>query len=1398
MTSKALEVNIACSKVDVTVDSRYLVLEEILRDYDGARKGLKTLLEELCHPYRNWGYIVKEARSYALNYFHLLITHQKAPEAIRIYIDIFLKALETSNNEEVQKNAVDNLLFFVQKILKDSGSQLPRIVSILDSTFDRIANYPPETFTLFASSFYQLNKLGMIYAQRLEQDSNFGPFNRLLSRYFDFTYSYWLSQDDPLDWFRKELGVDIKTDRLNNIFGPITHKTIREHQLQLTEILKRSDPNSWESLKEMLSLPGYGQIVSLYKQVPSRLAELEKQNGQGRLMKLVFLLHIMNIEGLASVHEDTLREINRTMGFLISNEELPVIYKYLDKTFTILKTSSVKYATTSLNCVLNMGKAVYRTDESDLVDFFIESVVSLGFQAPRIRGVGDDWQGRSNPFHIQNVRTWMELVELKPKWSKKLLSSLIIYLALTGVFIKDTDLFPRDITRFLNSDLRPVYNLAKQLLRLFPTFFNDIGAEGKLRDISTRIDEVCLRKDPLVHFLRKQSHVESSNQTIALIEGVLEFWKTKKKAAVQMYVPPHIYEQVQEKGPYIEGVHRVLNALLKIEGISKVDELLHIDETSIREKLGEIRGVTEVDYDRVQMAISFYKLLYQKYYFVFTEMEAYLSQLQASGIPDLNELHEALGEKSKQKKLSRLLSYLAKLKDIILSPNGFEIKEDIYRKRHFTVDIPSMYGSYHELKFDALGLSLRIESLANVLFEELVAGLDLEFITRETISQIYEYLTLFENALRLDGIGSLEVARQLDLLAHSLKIRGFSSTQFVDIFRGLALAVSNIVHDYFNNVHQNNLMRIISQIPKKDLLPKYRPKDGEDPERFAHRASEIFLRDRIASSLGLQQMDLFIGRVLNTLYEQAERLPKGKVQKLLSYDPKKAVTPLYPVNNNVADLIHLGNKGLNLVRLKDIGLPIPPGFIITTEVFRCRDVVEEYPPARKNLESQVAREVKKLEALTGKSFGRPNNPLLLSVRSGSSISQPGMMNTFLDVGINKDIVKGLVRLTKNQWFAWDTYRRFIQSYGMAFGIERDLFDAIISEFKSRLGLPLKKEFTGEQMREVALTYETLVQDHGIRLELQPFKQLMVAVSKVFDSWNAPKAVTYRRIMGISDDWGTAVTVQAMVFGNKSARSGSGVFFTHNPRWAGDMLVLWGDYTLGNQGEDVVSGLVKTRPISVKQAEAENRDPDGSLERGFPEIYTTLRQWAKELIYERRWSPQEMEFTFEGPSAADLYFLQTRDMIMRERRKAYSFDLMQQDKVEFLGHGIGVSGGAMTGRAVFSLEEIRYWREKEPNTSLILVRGDTVPDDIKEIYEADGLLTARGGSTSHAAIVAHRLGKTCVVGCANLVCMEKEKSCSLNGRKVDSGDWLSIDGNEGSVYLGIMKIKEMERDENGSF
>lgn len=1394
MSSKALEVNLACSRVDVTIREEYRVLQEVMARYPGVMEGLETFLKELCHPLKNWTFILKEARSYGLDYFHLLRSHPRGLEAAKLYINIFLAAFDNGRNKNERADAADNLLLYLQKIIKDSENEFSLFLPVLDYAFEQIACYEEETFIFFVRSYYQINRLAVAYHDKAPADVSFGALNALLFKYYDATHAHWLKEEDPEAWFRTETGLsDSRTQNFDGIFHPISHEQIRSHQGDMAQIFKKHRPESRILLEELLVYPGYGQFVDTYREIPRKLLKAGEASDQGNRWKLIFLFHIMNLRGLSSIHEEALRDINRTLTWLIGQGKLQDVQQMVEKTFAILLKSTRKFPGTALDCVVNVGKAIYKTDESDLVDFFIDAVVGLGFQAPEVVGFGDDWQVRANAAHVQNIRSWLELIEENPKWSKKLISSLIIQLSLRGVLIRDTDLFPRDISRLLNSDIAPVYNLAKHLARLFPAYFNDIGAEGELRDISTRIDEISLRKDTLIHFLRKQSHVESSNQTIPLMEGTLEFWRTGNKEILKPLVPLPVFNDIESQGPHVDGVHLILSHVFDTKRFSKISDLLNLREDEIGILTEGVSGITERDRERVGLVIRFYKLLYQKYHLSFTEFEHYLDELHHRAFPEMDKLRKTLNEPDIRQKIFNLLNYLEKLKSLILSPQEYEIREDIYHKRHIAVDIPSMYGSYHEMKFDVLGLTFRLESLVNVLFEDLVENIDLGLITRATYIRIYDYLRLFHRALKLDGVSSLEMERQLDFLAHSLRVKGFSFTQFLDIFRGFSQAVRHIVSDYFNSIHQENLIKILNQVPIESLLDKFRPQNGsQDQERLIHRVSEVFLREMISASLGLQQLDVFLTRIMNTLHQQADVLPSEKLGLLLNYDPEKAVTPISPIKKTVADIIYLGNKGLNLVRLNRYGCPVPPGFIITTEVFRYREIIDSYAPTVENLKNQVSRQISKLERASGKTFGDPRNPLLLSVRSGAPISQPGMMDTFLDVGINEDVVRGLIDLTKDVWFAWDCYRRFLQFYGMAYGLDRNDFDDVMSASKEKWGVPHKRGFTGEQMRALALGYRDLIRDNGIRIETAPFEQLYAVIMKVFDSWKSPKARSYRRIMSISDDWGTAVTVQQMVFGNLSPKSGSGVLFTHSPRSSEGAVRLWGDFSLGNQGEDVVSGLVKTLPISEKQAEMENREGDVTLETHFPETYHTIREIAKDLIYDKKWGPQEMEFTFESPTKEGLFFLQTRDMAIRERKKVLSFAPEPDSETRLMCHGIGASGGAMTGRLVYSLEEIRDWRKKEPGTSLILVRSDTVPDDINEIYEADGLLTGRGGSTSHAAVVAHRLGKTCVVGCENLTCLEKESSCSFNRIFMKSGDWISIDGREGSIYSGIMKIKETER------
>lgn len=1389
MTSKtALEVNLAETYTEVEIDPKYFPIKEALSKYYGLMEGLTTFLKELCHPHRNWGFIVKEARGYSLNYFHLLREHPQGCEAAKRFVDIFLAALHEGRNLEVRMDAADNLLLFLQKIIKEAKDQLPAFMPALNHAFGRIQALEPDLFFLFVRGFYRPERLARDLLAQSVDEGELAPIAALLRKYYYQTYNYWLEEQDPLLWFEHEART--APGRLAELFAPISHERIQGAR-QTLEGLDPAAMGSRQYLQSLLELPGYNDIVNIYRDLPQQLLKAGEGSHQGKQWKFLFLFHIMNLSGLALIHEEALREINRTIRWLMGHESSIYIEKIIGKTFSILQKRMAEFPTTALDCVLNMGQGVYKIDDADLINLFIDSVMELGFQTPMIGGVGNDWQVRVNSAHLKNIRTWLALIELNPKWSTRLLSDLIINLSLSGVFIKDTDLFPRDITGLLNSRIRPVYNLVKQLARLFPVYFHDIGAEGRLRDISTEIDEVLHRKDPLVHFLRKQTHVESSNRTIGLMEAMFEFWRSREKKPLEPFLPPDIYERTDPEAEYVQGMHRIIRHL-DANGISIPRDLSGLDESRLASILGEGSRVAEADKQRFELAVRLYKLLNQKYNLDFMEMEPYLEELRQAGFPKLDRLERVLAQKDGPEKLFSLLDYLEYLKtEIILSSKTYEIKENIYNKRHFTIDIPSMYGSYHEMKFDALGLTFRLETLANVLFDRLIADFDLDLITKATFDEIHDRLLLFQKALKIDGITSLELERQSDILAHSLEVRGFTFTQYLDIFKGFAAAVKNIISDYFQNIHKKHLDRVLSRVQPEALLPKYLPRAGiDDREKLKHRVSEIFFREQIALSLGLKQLDLFLGRILKTLFHQSHKLPQDRLRMLLNYDPQRAMMTISQPDSRATGIIHLGNKGFNLVKLKNFRFPIPPGFIITTEVFRCREVIESYPPAEQNFREQLWNHIHRIEGITGQRFGDPNRPLLFSVRSGASISQPGMMDTYLNVGINPAIVEGMAGSTGKSWFAWDNYRRFVQCYGMSYGMARDTFDALMRAHKRLYSVRFKREFTGEQMRELALTYKRTVEQKGIAIEEEPFEQLLTTIRQVLNSWESSKARAYRRIIGISDDWGTAVTVQSMVYGNISEQGGSGVVFTHNPRWYEDNIRLWGDFTLGNQGEDVVAGLVRTLPISISQQDEEMRDTDTTLESHFPEIYTALRDWAHDLIYKKGWSPQEIEFTFESPSAKDLHLLQTRDMAIRERKKVLTFDPDELEEERLLGNGIGVSGGAMSGRAVFTLEEIDGWRKTEPDTALILLRSDTVPDDIREIHASDGLLTARGGLTSHAAVVAHRLEKTCVVGCSSMVCNENEGVAGFNDsdRLIRSGDWLSIDGQEGSVFLGKMKVK----------
>lgn len=503
----------------------------------------------------------------------------------------------------------------------------------------------------------------------------------------------------------------------------------------------------------------------------------------------------------------------------------------------------------------------------------------------------------------------------------------------------------------------------------------------------------------------------------------------------------------------------------------------------------------------------------------------------------------------------------------------------------------------------------------------------------------------------------------------------------------------------------------------------------------------------------------------------------------------------------------LGGKGANLAEMTRIGLPVPPGFTVTTKA--CNKYYSDWGNRLSpELTEELFMSVGKLEKITGKTFGDVDNPLLVSVRSGAAVSMPGMMDTILNLGLNDISVIGLARSTKNERFAYDSYRRFIQMFGdVVCQIEKYKFDGILDMVKKKKGAEFDTDLDAEDLKEVVKRYKELYsQERSEEFPQDPGDQLMLAVGAVFRSWNNPRARAYRNINDIPHSLGTAVNVQSMVFGNMGGTSGTGVAFTRNP--ATGEKALFGEFLLNAQGEDVVAGIRTPEPIE-------------SMDEVFPDVHKQFREIAK-LLEKHYRDMQDIEFTVEK---GKLYILQTRNgkrtaaaavkvavdlveegLITKEEALMRvppgqldqllhpNFDVRMLEKAELLAQGLPASPGAATGAVYFTAEEAV--KAAQAGAKVILVRQETSPEDIEGMDAAEGILTSRGGMTSHAAVVARGMGKCCVAGCGTIRVEENQKRFTVKGITVSEGDWVSLNGSTGRVYLGNIPTTEPEL--SGSF
>lgn len=550
-----------------------------------------------------------------------------------------------------------------------------------------------------------------------------------------------------------------------------------------------------------------------------------------------------------------------------------------------------------------------------------------------------------------------------------------------------------------------------------------------------------------------------------------------------------------------------------------------------------------------------------------------------------------------------------------------------------------------------------------------------------------------------------------------------------------------------------------------------------------------------------------------------------QVKRVYTFGDKKA--------EGKADMKNLlGGKGANLAEMNRIGVPVPPGFTITT------DVCTEYNNMGKEkvvelLKEEVKDAIKNIEALMGTSFGSKENPCLVSVRSGARVSMPGMMDTVLNLGMNDDAVEGLVKKTNNARFVWDSYRRFVQMYGdVVLGMKPsskediDPFEEIMESAKEKRGIENDTDLTVEDLKELVVQFKTAVKEKtGKAFPADPWEQLWGAIMAVFDSWNTPRAIYYRQMNQIPEQWGTAVNVQAMVFGNMGETSATGVAFTRDAATGEDLFN--GEYLINAQGEDVVAGIRTPQQITkegslrwaklagVSEEERVTKYP--SLEETMPPIYKELDDIQQKLENHYK-DMQDLEFTIQE---GKLWLLQTRNgkrtgaamvkiamdllreglidektaLLRQEPNKLDEllhpvFDTKAISQATVLGKGLPASPGAATGQIVFFADEAN----KYPVS--ILVRIETSPEDLEGMNIAKGILTARGGMTSHAAVVARGMGKCCVSGAGNIKIQYKTRTLTADGKTFKEGDWISLNGTTGEVYEG--KIETIDPELSGDF
>ncbi len=694
-TSKALLANLQQTRVsEIKYDPKYDLLQIIFKDFPALKNQISFLLREIFHPYRNNLLVLEDFRAFFLRNLTVILKSPYKEKGLYFVFELLFNFFGGDRPTNIK--ACEIYYSILEKTIESIDVKCFQEISpILKEIFKAGAELPQDIFSSFLENYYSFKRLTKKLIN-FPLDKEFTEIlSFLLKKYYTAIYNIW-SQDGKLNLFEIE-----------------NYKNILE---------KRG-----LNLSELLELPDHLDLLREVKNYIQKICA-EDENIVTEEEKISILFNLIENPNLQLIHEELLKEINQILIKMIEKQPSEQLEDFLIKFFAILKEKKTLYPRTAFECIKNTSRSILNKRAVYLAEVLINEIIKYGFFPPQIEGIDERWRIKDNPNHLLNIKYWIEIFRIHPEWCSSLLSALHLNLRLYGLSLKDTDLFQREITSLLNAPIRPVYNLVKQFCKIFPVYFNEIGAEGLIRDLSTEIDEMFQRKDTLLHFLRKFIHIENSSLAIDFIKDIFYFWFSLDGSYIKKYLPEHIWKRiVKDELSYHIPMQNLLIEILKIFSKYQIEDLLETDLDILRKTLSNINFDERYKTKLINL-VHLYNLEKQKYYGYLTDLESFISQYRESGFDFVEEIPKILNEKNEFKKLNVLLKWLEELKEkYILSERQFEPVEEIIIKRHIAVDIPSMYGRYKEKKFDALGLTYRLEYIVDKIFAKLVEDFKIDF-----------------------------------------------------------------------------------------------------------------------------------------------------------------------------------------------------------------------------------------------------------------------------------------------------------------------------------------------------------------------------------------------------------------------------------------------------------------------------------------------------------------------------------------------------------------------------------------------------------------------------------------------------------------------------------------------